>query len=219
MESSRVTGAMLIAGVLSMILGVAAHPHHGPVGSSADQVWRNLVVAAIVVGSYGMLGVGFLRLLRSMSPRLWKDFAGVALAFAGICGALAAIAGHVVVPRVLQHMSRSDVLQSPAEPIAVNEMIFSATLAQTSLVAWAIGALFLSADMFRLSWGWKILGACGVVLGLCLLAALAQGQLEITLHSVGLVTLASGIWIGAIGIGVCGYQASAGRLPATSIES
>jgi hypothetical protein len=209
MQSRRVTGVILIAGVLAMIVGVAAHPHHGPAGSNADAAWQNLVVAVIVVCSYGMLGVGFVRLFRSMTPQLWNDVAGVALAFAGVCGAVAAIAGHVVVPRVLEQVQGDAAIHAHANPIVVNDMIFSSTLAQTSFAAWAIGVLCLSIGICHGSTGWKFVGAGGGVLGLCILAALALGRLELTLHNVGLVVLGSGIWICAIGAGLAANKSFA----------
>jgi hypothetical protein len=202
MQSRRVTGVILIAGVLAMIVGVAAHLHHGPVGSSADAAWQNLIVAVIVVGSYGTLGVGFVRLLRSITPQLWNDVAGVALVFAGICGTLAAVAGHVVVPRVLERMQGGGAMHAYANPIVVNGMIFSSSLAQTSIAAWAIGVLCLSIGIFHGHTGWKVVGASGVVLGFGILTALALGRLEVTLHNVGLVVLTSGIWVCAIGVGL-----------------
>jgi hypothetical protein len=206
MESRQVTGVVLIAGVLGMLAGITAHPHHGPVAPGDDVAWQNLVVATIVVSSYGVLGVGFLRLLRSMTPQLWNDVAGVALAFAGICGALAAIAGHVVVPRLLEHSAAADTGQVQASLIIKNEMILSVTLAQTSFIAWAIGMVLLSVAMFQGGVGWKIVGACGVALGLLIVTALALGRLEFTLHNIGLVALASAIWVVAIAVGMCRNQ-------------
>lgn len=111
MESRQVTGVVLIAGLLMMLAGIAAHPHHGPVAPGTDMARRNLVVAVIMVGGYGMLGVGFLRLLRSMTTHLLNHAAAVALAFAGICGALAAVVGHVVVPRLLERSQATDAVQ------------------------------------------------------------------------------------------------------------
>ncbi len=210
MQSRQVTGVVLIAGVVAMIVGIAAHPHHGPVESSSDAEWRNLVVAVIVVGSYGALGVGFLRLLRSMTPRPWNDFAYVALAFAGVCGAGAAVVGHVVVPCFLERAGGDGAMQAQAKLVVANDMILSFTLAQASLVAWAIGVLFLSIALFHGRSGWKVVGAGGVVLGLSILMALALGRLELSLHNVGLVVVGSGIWVGAIGGGLCVNKSLAG---------
>lgn len=205
MESRQVTGVVLIAGILAMLAGIAAHPHHGPRAPGADMVWQNLVVAVVVVGSYGALAVGFLRLLRSLTPQLGNDVAKVALAFAGLCGALAAIAGHVVVPRLLEHTEATDTAQVQ-NVVIKNDMILSVTLAQTSCVAWAIGVVLLSVAMFQGGGGWKMVGAGGVALGLLILTALAHGRLEFTLHNVGLVALASAIWVGAIAVGLCRNQ-------------
>lgn len=213
MQSRQVTGVVLIAGIVAMIVGIAAHPQHGPVESSSDAEWRNLVVAVIVVGSYGALGVGFLRLLRSMTPRPWNDVAGVALAFAGVCGAVAAVVGHVVVPRFLERAGRDDTMQALANLVIANDMILSFTLAQASLVAWAIGVLALSIALFHGRSGWKLVGASGVVLGLLILIALALGRLELSLHNVGLVVVASGIWVSAIGAGLCANKSLAGLVP------
>lgn len=85
-------------------------------------------------------------------------------------------------------------------------MIISVTLAQASCVAWAIGTVLLSVSMFQSGAGWKLVGASGVVLGLLILTALALGRLEFTLHNVGLVALASAIWVGAIAAGLCRNQ-------------
>jgi hypothetical protein len=213
MQSRQVTGVVLIAGIAAMIVGIAAHPHHGPVESSSDAEWRNLVVAVIVLTSYGALGVGFLRLLRSMTPRPWNDAAGVALAFAGVCGAGAAVVGHVVVPRFLERAGSDDLMQAQANLVVTNDMILSFTLAQASLVAWAIGVLFLSIALFHDRSGWKVVGASGVVLGLLILMALALGRLELSLHNVGLVVVASGIWVCAIGAALCANKSLAGLVP------
>jgi hypothetical protein len=90
--------------------------------------------------------------------------------------------------------------------IIKNGMTISVTLAQTSFIAWAIGMVLLSVAMFQGRVGWKIVGACGVALGLLILTALALGRLEFTLHNIGLVALASAIWVGAIAAGLCRNQ-------------
>jgi len=202
-QFQRVTGLALVVGALTMIVGVAAHPHHGPVDSGGDMAARNLVVVVIVLASFGMLGVGFLRLLRSMAPQLWNDVAGVVLAFAGICGSLAGIIGHVTVPRVIALVNAADGSEKAMVDVVIaNDSALSRALAQTSFAAWAIGVACLSISMLRSSSGWKIVGAWGIALGFFILLALGIGRLQISLHNVSLVVLGSGIWLIAIGLGL-----------------
>lgn len=219
MQSQKVTGLALIVGTLSMIVGIAIHPHHGPVaGDSAGQnnAFANTVVIVIVLGSFGLLGVGFLRLLRSTAPHPWNDVACIALAIAGICGSLAGIIGHLVVPRLVEHVNAADQSdQAIVNVVVANDMILSASLVQTSFAAWAIGVVCLSISMLHSSTGWKIVGACGVALGLGIVLALVFGRLQISLHNIGLVVLASGIWVIAIGAGLSANKSFA-ELPPRS---
>ena len=82
-------------------------------------------------------------------------------------------------------------------------------LTQTSFAAWAIGVLGLSISMLHSSPGWKVVGAGGIALGLCILLALTLGRLQISLHGIGLVVLGSGIWLIAIGSGLCANRSFA----------
>jgi hypothetical protein len=197
-----------------MIVGIAIHPHHGPI--AGDSAGQNLVVIVIVLGSFGLLGVGFLRLLRSTAPQPWNDVACIALAIAGICGSLAGIIGHLVVPRLVQHVNAAD-QSDPAmvNVVVVNDMILSASLVQTSFAAWAVGVVCLSIWMLHSSTGWKIVGACGIALGLGIVLPLLLGRLQISLHNIGLVVLASGIWVIAIGTGLSANKSFA-ELPPRS---
>ena len=202
-QSQRVTGLALVAGALAMIVAIAVHPHHGPVDSGGDMAVRNLIVVVIVLASFGMLGVGFLRLLRSTAPLPWNDLAGVVLALAGVCGSLAGITGHLVVPRLIAQVNAADGSEKAMVDVVIaNDLVLSRALAQTSFAAWAIGAMFLSISMLHSSSGWKIVGACGIALGFFILLALGFGRLQISLHNVGLVVLGSGIWLITIGLGL-----------------
>lgn len=204
MQSHQVTGLALIVGALAMIVAIAAHLHLGRVESAGDMAWPNIVVIAIVLASFGLLSVGFLRLLRSTAPQAWNDVAVVVLALAGACGSLAALTGHLVIPRLVESVSaagKSD--QAIVNVVVANDLILSVALMQTSFAAWAIGVLCLSISMLRSSSGWKVVGACGIALGLFILLALLLGRLQIALHDVALVVLGSGIWLIAIGSGLC----------------
>ena len=203
MQSQRVTGLALVVGALAMIVAIAIHPRHGPVDSGGDLAARNLVVVVIVLASFGMLGVGFLRLLRSTAPQPWNDVAGVVLALAGVCGSLAGITGHLVVPRLIAQVNAADRWEKAMVDVVIaNDLVLSGALAQTSFAAWAISVLCLSISMLHSSSGWKVVGACGITLGFCILLALVLGRLQISLHNVGLVVLGSGIWLIAIGLGL-----------------
>lgn len=219
MQSRKVTGLALIVGTLSMFVGIAVHPHHGPgAGDSPGQsnAFANTVVIVIVLSSFGLLGVGFLQLLRSTAPHPWNDVARIALVIAGICGSLAGIIGHLVVPRLVQHVNAADQSEQAIVNIVVaNDMVLNASLVQTSFAAWAIGVVCLSISMLHSSTGWKIVGAYGIALGLGIVLALALGRLQISLHNLGLVVLASGIWVIALGAGLSANKSFA-ELPPRS---
>jgi hypothetical protein len=208
MQSRKVTGLTLIVGALAMIVAIAVHPHHGP--AAGESAWPNLIVIVMVLGSFGLLGIGFLRLLRLTAPQPWNDVACIALAIAGICGSLAGIIGHLVVPRLVQHVNAADQSdQAMVNVVVVNDMILSASLVQTSFAAWAIGVVCLSISMLHSSTGWKVVGAWGIALGLGIVLALVFGRLQISLHNIGLVVLASGIWVIATGAGLAANKSFA----------
>lgn len=200
MQSQKVTGIALVLGALTMIAAIALHPHHGSAESAEGQAARNLIIAVVVLASYGILGVGFTGLLRLMAPQPWKDVAGVALTFAGVCGALAGITGHVAVPRLIAQVNAADETEKAVVRFVIaSGSASSEALAQTSFAAWAIGAACLSIVMMHRSAGWRIVGAWGLALGFLILLALGWGRLQISLHNVGLVVLGSAIWLIAIG--------------------
>jgi hypothetical protein len=204
MQSHQVTGLVLIVGALATVVGIAAHPHHGPAAHGGLGQGQHLVVAVIVVGSFVITGVGLLRLLRSGPPQLSSDVAFIVLALAGACGSLAAISGHVVIPRFIEYKNAAQQQdQAIVDAIITHDSIRNATLTQTMFAAWAIAVLCLSISMLYSSLVWKIFGACGIALGLFLLLALALGRLQINMHHVGLVVFASAIWIIAIGSALC----------------
>ena len=203
MQSQKVTGLALVVGALAMIVAIAIHPHHGPVDSGGDMAARNLIVVVTVLASFGTLGVGFLRLLRSTAPQPWNDVAAAMLALAGVCGSLAGITGHLVVPRLIAQVSAADEAEKAMVDVVIaNDLTLSGALAQTSFAAWAISVVCLSISMLRSSLGWKVVGGCGIALGFFILLALGIGRLQISLHNVGLVVLGSGIWLIAIGLGL-----------------
>jgi hypothetical protein len=215
MQSHKVTGLALIAGALTVIVAIALHPQHGSVESAGDSAWpnnasTNLVVIVIVLASFGMLGVGFLRLLRLTAPQPWNDVARVALVLAGVCFSLAGLIGHLVVPRLFDYVNALDNADQAIVKIVVeNNLILSAALMQTSFAAWATGVLALSISMLQSSPGWKVVGTCGIALGLLILVALLLGRLQISLHGVGLAVLGSGIWVTTIGSGLAANKSFA----------
>ena len=210
MQSHKVTGLALIVGALAMIVAIAVHPHHGPVASDGNMAWLNLVVIVIVLISFGMLGVGFLRLLRLTAPQPWNDVAFVALALTGVCGSLAGLIGHLVIPRLVEQVNAADKAdQAIVNVVVANDLILCKSLTQTSFAAWAIGVVCVSISMLHSSSGRKVVGECGIALGLCILLALALGRLQISFHDVGLVVLGSGIWLIAIGSGLCANKSFA----------
>ena len=134
----------------------------------------------------------------------------VALAMAGISSSLAGITGHLVVPRLVAEVNAADNSdQAILDLVLDNDRIFIVALTQISFAAWAIGVLGLSISMLHSSPGWKLVGAGGIALGLCVLLALTLGRLQISLHGIGLVVLGSGIWLIAIGSGLCANRSFA----------
>ncbi len=201
MQSHQVTGLVLIVGALAMLSGIFAH-HHGPHGGLTEG--QHLVVAIIVVSSFVITGVGLMRLLRSSPPNLTNDFACIVLALAGICGSLAAVTGHVGVPRFMHLQDETNEAEHTIVDLLIaHDAALVATIAQTMFATWAIGVLCLSISMLRSGLIWKIVGSCGIALGLFLLATLALGWLDMHLHDIGLAVLASGIWLIAIGSTLC----------------
>ena len=201
MQSHQVTGLVLIVGVLAMLSGIFAH-HHGPHGGLTQG--QHLVVAIIVVGSFVITGVGLMRLLRSSPPQLSTDFASILFALAGICGSLAALTGHVGVPR-FRHLQDevNEAEHAIVDLLISHDAALVATITQTMFATWAIGVLCLSISMLRSGLVWKIIGSCGIALGLVFLVALTLGRLQMHLHDIGLAVLASGIWLIAIGSALC----------------
>lgn len=206
MQPNRVTGLTLILGALAMFGGIAAHPHHGHAEAGGER--QHIIVAVIVIGSFVILGVGLSRLLRMCASRFDRDLALVVLTLAGACGTLAAVNGHVVVPRFIEGVG-TDEKANPAiaNVVVAHDLILSSALAQVMIAAWAISALSLSISMLRSGIVGNVIGLGGVLLGLLLLSLLVTGRFSITLHDVGLVVLASGIWLIAIGSSLFCQQA------------
>lgn len=181
-----------------MFVGIAAHPHGGHSESGGER--QHLVIAVIVIGSFVILGVGLLRLLRMCASRLDRDLALVVLTLAGTCGSLAAVNGHIVVPRFIAGVGTDGKAnQAIVNAIVTHNLVLSSALAQAMLAAWAISALSLSISMLQSGIVGKVIGLGGVMLGLLLLSLLVTGRFSITLHDVGIVVLASGVWLIAIG--------------------
>ena len=201
MPHRKVTGWALIAGATALIFAVGIHPHQGSVGSGENTAARNLSAVTVVLASFGVLGVGFSRLLRSFAAQPWKDVAVIALALAGICGSLAGVIGHLAVPRLVAQMNAAE---EPAKAIVdvviANDSAMSGALAQTSFAAWAVGAICLSISMLRDDAAGKVLGGWGIALGIFILLALGTGRLQVSLHNVGLLVLGSGVWLIAFGV-------------------
>jgi len=201
MQSHQATGLVLILGALAMLSGIFAH-HHGPHGGLTQG--QHLVVAVIVVSSFVITGVGLLRLLRSSPPHLTNDFAAIVLALTGVCGPLAAVTGHVGLPRFMHLQDEANEAEHAVVDLLIShDAALVATITQTMFATWAIGVLCLSISMLRSGLVWKIIGACGIALGLVFLVALALGKLNMHLHDIGLAVLASGIWLIAIGSALC----------------
>lgn len=185
-----------------MFVGIAAHPHHGPnvpVGGTQEQ---HTAVALIVVGSFVTTGVGLLRLLGTSPRQILGEFAVVVLALAGTCGSLAAVTGHVIVPRFVQRTG-NEIDATIVQAVVTRDVILSSTLTQVMFGAWAIGVLSLSVWMMQSRLIGRMIGWYGIALGVILSLALVLGQVPITLHSVGLVVLVSGTWLITTGSALC----------------
>lgn len=200
MRPHQATGLILILGALTMIGGIAAHPHHGHAESGGDGQQQHTVVTFIVISSFIILGVGLLRLLRLCASQLPRDLALVVLTLSGSCGSFAAVTGHVVVPRFVEGVgTEGNASQIMVSLFVAHDSMFSTALAQVMFATWAVGAVSLSISMLQSGIVGKGIGLGGVLLGLLLFSFLVTGRFSITLHDVGLVVLASGIWLIAIG--------------------
>jgi len=187
-----------------MLAGIAAHPHHAPSEGNLDARGKNLVVAFLVLTSLVFTGAGLIRLLRMLPQSLSRDFASIVLVLTAFCCSFAAIRGHVVIPSFVHvHETQDSTELAMADVVLHHEAALVNAFARTMFFAWATSLLFLSISAFRGGLLGKLTPICGIVLAVVLLLLLFAGGVGMNLHDVGIIVLASSIWLIAIGIILC----------------
>ena len=207
MQSHKVTGLALIVGALAMIVAIAVHPHHGPDESGGDMASAKPCRHRHCPGQLWHARRG---ILASLALDGAAAVERCCLRRPGTCRSLRLIGwDHRPSRGSPPHRAgeRSGQI-GPGDCQRCRRQRFDPQCGPGADLVRSLGdrRVCLSISMLQSSSGWKIVGACGIALGLFILLALALGRLQMSLHNIGLVVLGSGIWLIAIGSGLCGKQ-------------
>ena len=210
MKNPVVGGWMLIAGGLAGVMVMLHHPTaQGLIGSggSAHAMRMNVHLHGFAIAFVPVTFVGLLAVARRLE---WPDLSIAALA-AFATGAIAvigaAVASGFVSTGIIQHSLASG--GTGYDPLLADTGLWNQGYASVHVVADSIGIVLLSLAILRSRRIARVSGLLGLLVGAAILIAFFFFALKLDVHGFGLVTLARGVWLIALGVAL---GRSAGRV-------
>ena len=213
MKRDVVSGTLLIAGSLAMVLVMSLHPTgHDLVSPErfARLARLNMMVHGLAVASVPVLFLGLLGLWRRLGPSDLSTAALVAWGFGGVAVMVAAVASGFVATGVIRHMLTADEASRDLyHALLTYTSLVNRAFANVHVVAMSVAILLWSAEMLRGLRMGRAVGIAGVVAGAAILLGVLSGHLRMDVHGFGIVTLAHSAWLIWLGILLCRPGAAA----------
>ena len=199
-----VSGALLIAGSLAMMIVLSFHPRAHDLmtpGTFARQAARNHIVHGVALAAVPVLFLGLLGLSRRLG---WTDSAvaaTVVYGFGSVAVLTAAIASGFLATEMIERMledrgATRDVYHALLDYTGQLNQAF----ANVNLVATAIALVLWSSAILRTGRVSRAAGITGAVIGAVILAGLFSGHLKPSVHGFGIVMLAQSAWLIWVGV-------------------
>ncbi len=216
MKRDVVSGTLLVAGSLAMLLVMGLHPTgHDLVSPErfARLARLNMMVHGLAVASVPVLFLGLLGLWRRLGPSDLSTAALVAWGFGGVAVMVAAVASGFVATGVIRHMLMADeASRDQYHALLTYTGLVNRAFANVHVVAMSVAILLWSAALLRTHRMGRAVGVAGVVAGTGILLGVSSGQLRMDVHGFGIVVLAHAAWLIWLGILLC-REGGASRNP------
>ena len=199
-----VSGALLIAASLAMMIVLSFHPRAHDLMTSqtfARQAARNEIVHGLALAAVPALFLGLLGLSRRLG---WTDSAVAATVVYGF-GSVAVMTAAIASGFLATDMIESMLEEKGAARDAYHALLdytghLNQAFANVNLVATAIALILWSSAILRTRRLSRAAGIAGVVIGAVILAAFFSGHLKLTVHGFGIVILAQSAWLIWVGL-------------------
>ena len=213
MKRDVVSGSLLIAGSLALVLVMGFHPTaHDLLDREgfAHQAHAGVIVHGLALVAFPVLFLGLLGLSRHLGPSDLATAALVAYGFGGAAGSSAAVASGFVAPGVIENILGAQ---------GGSREMHHALLEYTGLLNQGFAKVHVVASSAAiLLWSWAILrsrrmaraaGVTGAIVGAGVLLGFFSGHLRLDVHGFGVVVLAQSAWLIWLGVLLCrGRQAT-----------
>ncbi|MGH7418237.1 MAG: hypothetical protein ACREKB_10730 [Candidatus Rokuibacteriota bacterium] len=207
MKRDLVSGILLIAGYVAMLVVMSFHPTgHNLVSPErfAGLARINVTVHALAVATIPVLFLGLLGLTRRLGSSDLTVAALVAWGFGGVAVTIAAVANGFVATGVVGRMlAVGDASRDVYHVLLTYTSLVNRSFANVHVVAMSVAILLWSAATLRSLRMGRAVGIAGVVAGAGILLGFFSGHLRMTVHGFGIVVLAHAAWLIWLGILLC----------------
>ncbi len=207
MSRDTVSGLLLVAGGLAVVVVMGLHPTaHGLMNEEtfARTAHLNMLVHALAIAAVPVLFLGLLGVSRRLGPSDLAVAALVAFGFGGVAVTNAALASGFIFPGVVQRIVATEGSDIPHAFLTYTGL-WNQAFAKVQVVAWSIGTVLLSAAILkhraRLAFAGAT-GSAGVVLGIVVLLLFLSGHFHLDLHGARIIYVAQAAWLIWLGIGL-----------------
>lgn len=208
MSRDAVSGWLLIAGSLAIVVVMGLHPtSHGMMNDEtrAHTALLGRLVHALAIAATPVVFLGLLGAARRVGNPDLGVAALVSFGFGSFAVMGAALASGFIFPGVIERMAA---LEGTTDPHAflIYTSLWNQAFAKVHVVAHAAGTVLLSAAILRNAKRLPLAaftGIFGIVAGVAVLALMLSGHVSLDLHGARIVWYAQTAWLIWLGVVLC----------------
>lgn len=206
MSRDAVSGWLLIAGSLAIVVVMGLHPtSHGMMNDEtrAHTMLLGRLVHALAIAATPVVFLGLLGAARRVAPSDLAIAALVSFGFGSVAVMGAALASGFIFPGVIEKMAALE--GTDPHPFLIYTSLWNQAFAKVHVVAHAAGTVLLSAAILRNVKRLPLAaftGVFGVVVGVAVLALMLSGH-SLDLHAARIVWYVQTAWLIWLGVVLC----------------